>query len=262
MLKKLLKYEYRATYKLYLILYLIVIGLAFINRLIYALDFSNNVVLSVLSGMFTLTIVLSCVGLYFATLIFILFRFYKNLFTDEGYLMFTLPVSALKLIISKIIVGMTWMLGSIVVIGGAVAIMLFNTSTLDTIKELWNLLGYSVFDLLFGGEILQFIIYIVNYIISVLSTICFIYLAVAFGQVMMPRHKIAGSILSYFIITIVTSVLSSIISVLYYTITKYDLTVAQLPSSFYGISLLLNLGFALVSIFFVNKICINNLNLS
>ena len=113
MLKKLLKYEYRATYKLYLILYMIVIGLAFINRLLYALDFSNNVVLNVLSRMFTLTIVLSCAGLYFATLIFILFRFYKNLFTDEGYLMFTLPVSTLKLIISKIIVGMTWMLGSI-----------------------------------------------------------------------------------------------------------------------------------------------------
>ncbi len=262
MLKKLLKYEYRATYKLYLILYLIVIGLAFINRLLYALDFSRNVVLSVLSGMFTVTIVLSCIGLYFATLIFILFRFYKNLFTDEGYLMFTLPVSPLKLIISKIIVGMTWIIGSMVVIGASVAIMLFNTSTLDTLKELWNLMGYNIFDLLFDGEILQFVIFIVNYIVGVLSTICFIYLAVAFGQVMMPRHKIAGSILSYFIITIINSILSSIISLIYYKITDYDLAASQLPSSFYGLSALLNIGFVLVSIALVNKICKNHLNLS
>ena len=36
------------------------------------------------------------------------YRFYKNLMTDEGYLMFTLPVSRSQLIWSKLIVSMAW----------------------------------------------------------------------------------------------------------------------------------------------------------
>ncbi len=262
MLGKLLKYEYKATYKLYIILYIIVLALAVINRILNAIDFSKNVVLGVLSGTFMVTIVLSCIGLYFATLIFVLFRFYKNLFTDEGYLMFTLPVSPMSLIISKIIVGMTWILSSVLIIITAVAIMLFNTPTMDTLEVVWDFFGKGLMDFLFNGQILQLIIYIINYVIGIFSTVCFIYLAVAFGQVIMPRHKIAGSILAYFIISMISSIISSIISVGYYMITKYDLASDNLPSSFYGLSSLINLGFAVVCIYLINNICKKHLNLS
>ena len=262
MLGKLLKYEYRSTYKLYLILYIIVLALAVINRILSAFDFSKNVILSVLAGTFMITIVLSCIGLYFTTLIFILFRFYKNLFTDEGYLMFTLPVSPMKLIISKIIVGMTWLLSSILIIGASMAIMLFNTQTLDTLKSAWDFLGKGLMDLLFGGNTLQLIIYALNFVIGLFATICFIYLAVAFGQVIMPRHKIAGSVLAYVAISIVTSIISSIVSVAYYGLMRYDMTASRLPDSFYGLSILINIGFAIVSIAFINNICKKHLNLS
>ena len=43
------------------------------------------------------------------TLILILIRYYKNFFTDEGYLTFTLPVSRTKLLNSKIIMAFFWM---------------------------------------------------------------------------------------------------------------------------------------------------------
>ena len=42
------------------------------------------------------------------TLVLMVYRFYKNLMTDEGYLMFTLPVSRSQLIWSKLMVALAW----------------------------------------------------------------------------------------------------------------------------------------------------------
>ena len=47
-------------------------------------------------------------GVLLLTLVLMVYRFYKNLMTDEGYLMFTLPVSRSQLIWSKLIVSMAW----------------------------------------------------------------------------------------------------------------------------------------------------------
>ena len=47
-------------------------------------------------------------GVLLLTLVLMVYRFYKNLMTDEGYLMFTLPVSRSLLIWSKLIVSMAW----------------------------------------------------------------------------------------------------------------------------------------------------------
>lgn len=43
------------------------------------------------------------------TLILIVVRYYKNFFTDEGYLTFTLPVSRVQLLNSKILMAFIWM---------------------------------------------------------------------------------------------------------------------------------------------------------
>ncbi len=262
MLGKLLKYEYRATFKLYLVLYAIVLALSGIVRLLTSFDMGHNVIISTLTIMFTVTVVLALAGLYFVTLIFVMFRFYKHLFSDEGYLTFTLPVTPFKIILSKIIVGMTWVIGCFAVLAGAVAIMLYGSETLDNIKIIWNMFGSSIFDMLFEGEILQVIYYIMNTVISVFSTVCFIYLAVAFGQVMMPRHKVAGSILSYLIISVATSIISAIFSILFYTIVGYDLASTELPQSYYLLSTILSLGLSIVSVVLVNNICKKHLNLS
>ena len=49
------------------------------------------------------------------TVVLMILRFYRNLMTDEGYLMFTLPVSTTELIFSKLIVSIVWFLGTFAV---------------------------------------------------------------------------------------------------------------------------------------------------
>ncbi len=49
------------------------------------------------------------------TLTMMIQRFNKNLLSDEGYLMHTLPVKPWKHIASKLLASMLWMIGSVVV---------------------------------------------------------------------------------------------------------------------------------------------------
>ena len=48
-------------------------------------------------------------------------RFYKNLFTDEGYLTFTLPVKRSTLLISKMLNIAIWSVGSLILLGVCIA---------------------------------------------------------------------------------------------------------------------------------------------
>ena len=52
-----------------------------------------------------------------ATEVLVFLRFYKHFFSDQGYLTFTLPVSRAKLLLSKTLNAMLWMVFSACVIG-------------------------------------------------------------------------------------------------------------------------------------------------
>ena len=68
-------------------------------------------------GIVTTVIVVS--GYLIASSILPIVRFYKNFFTDEGYLTFTLPVKRSTLLLSKLTSGIIWMLasGAVVMLG-------------------------------------------------------------------------------------------------------------------------------------------------
>ena len=104
MLGKLFKYEVKATARIFLPLYFVLIVFAIINSFMSfnADDFS-------LPQFITLTLyIFILVGMFVASLIVMIQRFYKNLLSEEGYLMFTLPVKPYKHIISKLIVSVMW----------------------------------------------------------------------------------------------------------------------------------------------------------
>lgn len=94
MLRKLIKYEFRATARVMLPLYLVTIVLALLTR---------GASLWLELATFIVAVVLA------------VFRFRKNLLTDEGYVMFTLPVSPHSLVCSKLIVSTVWFLGAVVI---------------------------------------------------------------------------------------------------------------------------------------------------
>lgn len=108
MLGKLLKYEWKATGKILCLVNLALILITLVGCCILNTDiFDNENAIPLAILLITLyTLSLAAIGII--TLIYLFLRFYRNLFTAEGYLMHTLPVTPGQLFHSKLIVGYFW----------------------------------------------------------------------------------------------------------------------------------------------------------
>lgn len=151
MLKQLLKYEFKATKRLYFGLYLalallsVVLGVTFRQEhaLAHSTSFQN---LEVILMIVYVSVILAIAVLCFVNTIQ---RFYQNLLGREGYLMHTLPVNENQLILSKLLTSMVWVLCSglvgVVCITVMVAVGVFDPETFSMVdweswKRLWQML--------------------------------------------------------------------------------------------------------------------------
>ena len=110
MLSKLLKYEFRATGRIMLPVYALLLVTAGGTSVTGSLmgRYPESTVLSIFRTLFMTLFAFTTFGVLLLTLVLMVYRFYKNLMTDEGYLMFTLPVSRSQLIWSKLLVALVW----------------------------------------------------------------------------------------------------------------------------------------------------------
>lgn len=151
MLKQLLKYEFKATKRLYFGLYLalallsVVLGVTFRqeNALAHSTSFQN---LEVILMMVYVSVILAIAVLCFVNTVQ---RFCRNLLGREGYLMHTLPVTETQLILSKLLTSMVWVLCSglvgVICITVMVSIGVLDAEVLGTLswdrwKQLWQML--------------------------------------------------------------------------------------------------------------------------
>ena len=111
MLGKLVKHDFIATWKLPAALDVLVIALGIMTGLLIQIiphvEDSMGVGIFMLSfiGVFYIGIIAANV----VTIILIVMRYYRNLYTAEGYLTFTLPVKTDMIVHSKVITGAVWM---------------------------------------------------------------------------------------------------------------------------------------------------------
>jgi hypothetical protein len=113
MLGKLMKYEIKATARVFLPVYAALIVSSLTSLLFHHVKFSwpAGISYSIMGGLIVAVIVIS--------LILTLQRFYKNLLGPEGYLMFTLPVGVDHLVLSKLLTSALWFLASGIVVAAA-----------------------------------------------------------------------------------------------------------------------------------------------
>ncbi len=229
MLKKLIKHEWEATRRILLplnltIVLITVVGCFFLCTDILQLD--NSLPLVILLIVFY---ALSMIVLTFAAYIYLMVRFYRNLFTSEGYLMFTLPVTRTQLLNSKLIVAFLWNCFNILLtvvsifaisfsssyyalvhdsatdgnafLSGLVTAVSGGTQTTASIQDVF---GYSLPTLI--------VVCCITLIVSSFFSLTMGYLAITLGQ-LMERHKLIASIGFYIAFYIVIQVLSSILMI-------------------------------------------------
>lgn len=105
MVGKLLKYEFKESYLEILIINVAIIVLSALNAIIFKIGESSTFI-----PLFMIALVLLYIGAFIILIINIVRSFNKKLFSDEGYLTLTLPVSINQILLTKIFVNIIWII--------------------------------------------------------------------------------------------------------------------------------------------------------
>ena len=208
MLGKLLKYELKASSRTLLPLYAGILILSLVCGLFLATQANNFMAsnkMNIFFGILYLLLFALLVAMGVLTVVSIVQRFYKNLLGDEGFLMFTLPVSSITLLSSKLLAAMIWTLASSIV--GVLSFILTMFVPVLLVGNIdWNdifyVLGEAWDSLMAYPSIGTFIFQIfLGCFFSIIVTTLMAYLAMMIGQLQtFTRHQIIVSFISFFLI--------------------------------------------------------------
>ena len=203
MLRKLLKHEFRATGRIMLPLFLIVLGTAVgANLSVRVLMETSNKVLNLLGGLMIAAFAVAIFGVCIMSMVVMVRRFYKNLLQDEGYVMMTLPVSVHQHIWSKLIVSAVWFALTLIVVGLACLIVAADVKVIHQIAEgFGELLGelYRHFTAYYAinGTALA-VEFLVLCFVGCCALCLQFYASLAIGH-SFSSHKMAWSVLWFFV---------------------------------------------------------------
>ncbi len=218
MLGKLFKHEFKDTGKLLLPLNLALIGVTLLGMLLLNLGVSNinnnGYTMPVLMIITTVVIyVLAIIALYIVTYIYLMMRFYRSMYSDEGYLTRTLPVSSFTLLNTKVFVSAFWCFITLLLTIVSIFALIYSAATAtgdfsltvltEAFPELEAVLGISISSII-GWTLLYMLI-------TSFSGILMIYCSISIGQ-LFNKHKVGASIVTYIIIYIIVQIVNTLVS--------------------------------------------------
>ena len=141
-------------------------------------------------------------------MIMILVRYYTNLFTDEGYLTFTLPVKTSTILNSKILSGISWyaIIVAVEIISFAAIITTVMITTGDS--SLWEVSEYYTVEpdtVNILGEIVIGICDTLSLVIILFEPVLLMFLCVTLASVIARRARVVLGLGLFFAVNSVTS---------------------------------------------------------
>lgn len=209
MFGKLMKYELRYMGRIFAPMWAIVLILSVLTRLTLNPDIDGMMVVegseAILPVIIVMLTIFAIITMSIVATVVVLQRFYKGMYGDEGYLMFTLPVTTGNLIHSKGLSALLMMVGSVLLTLLGVLIMV-------SYPEIWKEIGGSwpeIFQMLLqmnGLNEMQFAALffwmIVLAILTMAEGIYEVYLAISIGQ-LWKKHPVVGAIAAYYVVSLV-----------------------------------------------------------
>lgn len=212
MLGKLIKYEFKATSRYFVPIFIAMILVFFINSLLVYANLNyvevNDVVVGIMIALtLGVIIALSIIQIYVSAK-----RFAQGVFGDEGYLTNTLPVKTHEIIISKTVVMFLFGIFSLIVMVvsiGMVCVAMYSSLPPEGIKSFWDGLEQA-YPFITSDLILAIVFFMISLIIGMISSPLLIFLCVSIGHLKaFVSHKYLVGILSYVIISIIAGIFSS-----------------------------------------------------
>ena len=235
--KKLIKYEFMATWKIMAVIIGAILIIAAAGQIYYALlpDIVKSMPygggLDTISGILGVLYVMMIVAAGMGAVIYIAVRFYRNMYTDAGYLTNTLPVGKSALIMSKLTAACIWLLAA----EAAIIISVIIFTSCGNAAENTSDLVYEFTREFDGMSTISYVIAIVEMLITVLAGIAAgileIYAAISLGQ-MSDKHRVFMSILWYIVFYVIIQIIGIILIILLST----DRTIPSVLSGISGIN--------------------------
>ena len=222
MLGKLIKYEFKACGRVFFPIYLVILILSIINRIYSQYGFiqslKNNLSqkgsLLGVQGILTVVLLALFVSLFVITIIFTIQRFKKSLLEDEGYLIFTLPVSSRNIILSKYIVSLIF-----VILSTLVAILSFMLMGIFIenyqFARIMNMTGLIIINMINSdkGILTAILVLILGLIIVYTNFVLSVYLSISVGQIpKFNKHRSGIGVIAVFLINIIIGYVRSFIN--------------------------------------------------
>ena len=213
MLGKLMKYDLRSGIRTFALIWIGLAALAAINGLTLRIAFDGDIQSKLANFIITVLPMVLLVALYVAMgifmLVFIINRFYKGLLGNEGYLMFTLPVTSTAHIASKALTSMIFSVASAIValLSGVLLMAVLTPPNFSDVaqafQEARRYLRVNPLPAGTGWLIAEFAVYM---LIAAAVTILQIYTAISIGH-LAKKNRGWFALLAYVGISIAFSII-------------------------------------------------------
>ncbi len=192
---KLLKYEWKACARTCLPLYGAIILVALINRLLYS-DAVSDLLFGIPAVVMSMLYAVIFAAVFVTTAVILVQRFYKSLLGDEGYLMFTLPVSVTQHIFSKAIMAIVMCILSCIAAFLSICLLTHGVNPFAFFSEL------SALPYMFEG--------FVWLVLCGFAVVMFIYLCIALGH-LAKKHRLLMAFVWYFVLSTAVQILGVLV---------------------------------------------------
>ncbi len=259
MLGKLLKYEFKHTgrYILFLLLALIVITpvTAFYTRFYTMYGEASDYVIgsiNILSVIQTIAMILyvcTLIAVIAASVILLMYRFYRSMVTGEGYLTHTLPVSTSYIVFSKLFVAFVW-----IIICGIIAFISIATFVIiSTNFDIFDIDIELILKVLKenGVKLSSILLFVLLAVLTIIQQITQLSASLAVGH-RLNNHPILGSVLTYIVFDVVLQIVSSIAMVFFMTTlisAPYDALVYEITNPIFIVSSIIQFIFCAIFYF-------------
>lgn len=211
--------------------------------------------------------------LYFAAvMVLLLYHFYRNKFTDEGYLTFTLPVRPAQIVGSSVVNMLVWMLIAAVVVVASVVIAVVpgvlgddtvRDELLYALREFLPALGEQLGDFSQAIGNAYFMLTLLRAVIAPLCAVLLPIACITAGAAVAKKHKILAAFGIYYGVNFVVNLISSTLAMLpllpYARATDYSMSSAYTTTAL--VQLLVTVGITVGSWFVTTGTMKHRLNL-
>ena len=238
MLKKILKYDLSSVGRIWWIIAVSVLGMTVFSSLMMRMVTEQMLVehpfLMVIVMLLFVFNIFAIFASAFITMILVFWRFYKNFFTDEGYLTFTLPVSRKDLLFSKLLTSLVWNFASAILIVLCFFIMFALIPPENIFKEIfWAFDIAELSKVIFGPDVAFGIGWLLLYVVEavlmitayVVAFASLVFLCITLGAMIAKKAKLITGIGIYYGINVLFSSVAQIISMLFMSLMSSGLSV-------------------------------------